>query len=118
MARLGRHAQSNQLANVDACLLDWSQPPDDGTRWPLIVGSDIIYSQAAGEALGPSIRGLLAPGGVFLGVLASYRAGASEAISSLRREFPGSCRVWQPPARLWEGLARRNQWVFLKGGYS
>ncbi len=48
-----------------------------------ILGSDLVYSLAAGERLPAAIERLLSPGGVFVGVFAFYRVVSQFSIFAL-----------------------------------
>jgi len=59
------NATLNGLSGADALFLDWRKPPE-GLRFPLVLGSDLLYEPGKVGPLGRIVETLLAPGGIAL----------------------------------------------------
>ena len=59
------NATLNGLTGADALFLDWRKPPE-GLRFPLVLGSDLLYEPGKVGPLARIVETLLAPGGIAL----------------------------------------------------
>ena len=59
------NAKLNGLSGADALFLDWRKPPE-GLKFPLVLGSDLLYEPGKVGPLARIVENLLAPGGVAL----------------------------------------------------
>jgi predicted nicotinamide N-methyase len=88
---LGSNIELNELENVQAMCMDWS----DKSTWPqeqldFVVGSDLIYQKSLVPLLTEVVMGLLKPGGTFLYVAPDNgRDGMEEFIAKMKKRCPG-----------------------------
>lgn len=60
------NARLNGFTNFEALQFDWRHPPADGRRYPVLLGSDLIYELRNINPLVALIQNVVAPGGVCL----------------------------------------------------